>query len=62
MLREYRELVPQAVECNSEETVLPEIVLAPAPDGNWVNADFIDGASLNSQLDMAVHRTCLCLL
>ena len=35
--------VPQAVECNSKETVLPEIVLALAVSRNWLNADFIDG-------------------
>ena len=40
----------------SEETVLPGITLATAPDGNWPNADFIDGASHNSRLDMAVYR------
>ena len=38
--------LPQAAECSSEETVLPEIALALAVSRNWVNADFIDGASL----------------
>ena len=49
-------------ECSSEETVLPEIALALAVSRNWVNPDFIGGASLNSRLDMAVPRTCPCLL
>ena len=52
----------QAAECGSEETVLPEIALALTLSRNWLNPDFIDGPSLNSQLDMAVHRTCPCLL
>ena len=57
--------IQQAAECNSEETVLLEIVLAIALDGNWHNAVFIEGANLNSRLDMpamAVRRSCPCLL
>ena len=53
------------MEGNSEETVLLEIVLAIALDGNWPNVNFIEGTSFYSQLDtpaMAVRRTCPCLL
>ena len=57
--------LPQATECDSEETALLEIVLAIALDRNWHNALFIEGANLNSRLDMpamAVRRTCSCWL